>query len=135
MNRTIFKLYDIRGIYPSEIDEKTVFNIGKSLSDNFFKDGSVVVGHDGRISSIPLYRSLIESLHSSDKKREIIDLGLSTTPMFYFSVTRSASSGGIMITASHNPKNYNGLKVVDDKGEMISGQRILEIIEEDRSLT
>ncbi|MEK7464559.1 MAG: hypothetical protein AAB617_02150 [Patescibacteria group bacterium] len=123
INPDIFRAYDIRGLYPSEIDERAVFNIGQALAP-FFGRGKVVIARDGRISSPRLYRALCRGL----KKSNLIKLGLATTPMFYYLVERLGARGGLMVTASHNPKEWNGLKVVGRNSEMISGYAIRKII-------
>lgn len=125
MNIKIFKAYDIRGEYPNEINEETVFLIAKHLPKIF--KGRVVIGHDDRLSSPSLYRMLFKALKSSPGIK-VVDAGTITTPMLYFLVNNLRASGGIMITASHNPEQYNGLKVVGKKAKPISGLEILKII-------
>lgn len=143
MNTKIFKAYDVRGKYPSEINEGAVAEISEALA-RYFKRGKIVIGHDARLSSPSLYNAVIKAfsvkrLAVSDKKITKtlnaipytlypIPIGLSTTPMFYFLVNKLGASGGIMITASHNPKEYNGLKVVGPKAEVISGEEILALL-------
>jgi phosphomannomutase len=127
MNLSIFRAYDIRGKYPSEIKEETVFEISRALG-HFWKGGKIVVARDGRLSSLPLYRAVLRGLKIQNKELKIVKAGLATTPMFYFLVIKLKARGGIMITASHNPKEYNGLKVVGKNAEMISGKEVLKII-------
>ena len=135
MNSKIFRAYDIRGKYPSEINEKAVEKIIEGLAKNFFKPGKVIVGHDARLSSPELYRAAIRSIKypafakaSADRQVsniKIIKGGLMTTPMLSFLVNKLKADGGIMITASHNPKEYNGLKIVGAKAVPMSGKEIL----------
>lgn len=123
INPSIFKAYDIRGRYPKEINEEAVSEIAKALAKHF-KKGKVIIGYDARLSSPSLYKTVLKSLEI----REILPAGLVTTPMFYFLVNRLKAAGGIMITASHNPKEFNGLKIVGRKAEMISGKEILTFL-------
>ncbi|KKU94474.1 MAG: Phosphomannomutase [Candidatus Jorgensenbacteria bacterium GW2011_GWA1_48_13] len=125
MNQDIFKAYDIRGIYPSEISEKTAFEIGLGLG-RFFGKGRVVVARDGRRGSPKLYQAVIKGLKTNNL--QLITVGLATTPMFYFLVAKLGCRGGIIVTASHNPKEYNGFKVVGKNAEMISGKEVLRIM-------
>jgi phosphomannomutase len=125
MDKSIFKAYDIRGQYPQEINEKTVAEIAPVFI-KFFKKGKIIVGRDVRLSSPKLYKTLIAKLQ--DYKIKAISIGLTTTPMFYFLVSKLKAAGGIMVTASHNPKEYNGLKVVGKKAKMISGYEISKSI-------
>ena len=133
INSKIFKANDIRGKYPSEINEKIISEISRNLSFYFSqlagqRSAKIVVAHDARLSSPGLYNSAITSLNGRNLKRlKIIQVGLSTTPMFYFLVKKSKAIGGIMITASHNPKNYNGLKIIDENALPISGWKIKKL--------
>ncbi|MCL5017213.1 MAG: hypothetical protein M1155_00905 [Patescibacteria group bacterium] len=125
MQRSIFKANDIRGLYPSEINEKVVFDIVSSISAIF--KNSVVVGYDARLSSLKLYRSVLAALKQKNGLR-IIDAGMITTPASYFLVNKYKADGGIMITASHNPKEYNGLKIMGKGALPISGLNVLNKI-------
>lgn len=103
----IFKAYDIRGIYPTEINEEMAYKIGVAFSE-FLGKGTVVVGRDMRTSSLSLFQHLSSGLN--DGGLDIIDIGLVTTPVISFSTAHYHYDGGIMITASHNSKEYNGFK-------------------------
>lgn len=112
----IFKSYDIRGIYPSEINEKNVVSITKAIY-KFLLDKtpdkqflSVVIGRDMRLSSPGIFKAITSTLVNLGA--QVIDLGLVSTPTFYFAVFSNKYDSGIQITASHNPKDYNGLKIV-----------------------
>lgn len=105
----VFRAYDVRGKYPKDIDEGVAFRVGAAFG-KFIEGDTVTVGMDARDSSSSLKKSVIQGLCSSDKK--VIDIGLCTTPMEYFSVRHLDADGGIMITASHNPREYNGIKMV-----------------------
>jgi len=127
MNPNIFKAYDIRGRYGAEINEPVVAEIGKSLS-RFFKGGKIILGHDARVSSPGLYRALAATLKKAGAKKIILS-GMMTSPMLYFLVNRLKAQGGVMVTASHLPKEYNGLKVVGRRAVPISGTDILSKIQ------
>ena len=107
----IFKAYDIRGIYGQDINEEVAYKLGRSfvifLNKNHPK---IVIGRDNRLSSPEIFKSLKKGI--IDEGGTVFDIGLSTTPMFYFADCFLKGDGGIMITASHNPKEYNGFKVV-----------------------
>ena len=126
----IFKAYDIRGIYPDDIDEKIAYKIGQAVA-KFLKAKELVIGRDVRNSSESLSKVLAEGIR--DQGVNVIDIGLTTSPMFYFYVAENNLEGGAMVTASHNPPKYNGFKIVS-KGAMpvgdISGlekiQRLME---------
>lgn len=121
----IFKAYDIRGIYPKEINESTVILIIESLL-KLPKIKKIIVARDARISSPKIYRSILKKINQSGLK--IIAIGESTTPMFYYLSNCLKADLGIMITASHNPKEYNGLKIVKKNAAPISGKEILHYI-------
>ena len=112
----IFKAYDIRGIYPNEINEEIVYKIGRAYV-RFLKTNTktakqncrVCIGRDIRQSSPALFKSLVRGI--TDEGADVYDLGLTTTPMVYFASGRLDVNGGIVITASHNPAEYNGLKL------------------------
>lgn len=123
INSSIFKAYDIRGVYPSEINEEAAYLIGRAFIE-FLSRGrkrklKIAVGRDNRSSSRPLFRGLIKGIR--DEGADVIDVGLSTTPMLYFGVAHYKLDGGINITASHNPSQYNGFKLVGGKSVPISG--------------
>lgn len=112
----IFKSYDIRGIYPSEINEENAVPITKAIYAFFLKQFpgkeklTVVVGRDMRESSPGIFKAVTETLISLGA--DVVDPGLVSTPTFYFVVFNHGYDCGIQITASHNPKDYNGLKIV-----------------------
>ena len=126
MNTSIFKAYDIRGRYPKELNEETATQVGEALGRHW-KKGLVVVAHDARLSSSVLYAAVIEGL-TANPALEIRKVDLATTPMFYFLVNDENATGGVMVTASHNPKEYNGLKIVGAKAEVMSGKEVLQLL-------
>lgn len=117
MNFDIFHAYDIRGIYPSEVNEETYYAIAKGYVCTF-KPKDVVVGMDVRLSSKSLKESLVKGF--LDSGINVIDIGQITTDMLYFAVGKYNYSGGIIVSASHNPKEYNGLKMVKENATAIS---------------
>lgn len=129
INPGIFKAYDIRGIYPSEINEDSFYQIGRAFVAFLKKEKpKIVVARDNRLSSLFLFKSLSKGI--MDQGGDVIDIDLSPTPMFYFAVAHFGFDGGIIITASHNPPQYNGLKMVRENAIPISGESgILDIKE------
>jgi len=109
MNQNIFKAYDIRGIYPSEINESDAFKIAQAFAE-VLKPKIVALGRDIRVSSNSLWESAKEGFLKAGVN--VIDIGKISTDMLYFAVSNYGYDGGITITASHNPKEYNGMKLV-----------------------
>ncbi len=116
---SIFKAYDIRGVYPSELNIDTMYRIGAAFA-NRFKVKRVLVGYDMRTSSEPLFNALTTAL--MDQGIEVFNIGLTTTPMMYFTTAKFGFDAGIMVTASHNPPKYNGAKMVAKGGVPIGGE-------------
>ncbi|MDF1612711.1 MAG: phosphomannomutase/phosphoglucomutase [Stygiobacter sp.] len=104
-----FKAYDIRGKVPSELNSELAYKVGKSVA-KYLNAKSVVIGRDVRKSSPELSKALANGL--TDAGCDVIDLGLCGTEMIYFATPYLNADGGVMITASHNPPEYNGLKFV-----------------------
>ncbi|MBI2033601.1 MAG: hypothetical protein HYT13_00675 [Candidatus Liptonbacteria bacterium] len=128
LKREIFKAYDIRGLYPKDLNEKAVFEIVRNSAEKLFGKGGVVVGHDARLSSPKLYKAVLQGLKAGVPKAKLFRAGLITTPMLYFLVNQFGARGGLMVTASHNPKEYNGLKIVGEQASPISGNAIFKLI-------
>lgn len=121
INPEIFKAYDIRGAYPKDLDEEAGYLIGRAYVKFLNKkDAKIVVGRDNRLSSDSLFNSLVKGL--TDQGANVIDIGLSTTPLLYFSVAYFNFDGGINITASHNPIEDNGFKLVREKAIPIGAE-------------
>tara|TARA_B100001996_G_scaffold146222_1_gene111399 strand:+ start:4441 stop:5844 length:1404 start_codon:yes stop_codon:yes gene_type:complete len=108
----IFRAYDIRGEYPSQINKDVFFLLGQVIGAkvNNAGTGLICVCMDGRLSSNELKNSLIEGLLSTGN--DVIDIGMLPTPLLYFALHHLKIANGLMITGSHNPKNYNGIKIV-----------------------
>ena len=117
MDYNIFRAYDIRGVYPTDIDEDAYYRIAKAYT-YLFKPTEVVVGMDARVSSPPLKKSLVAGF--LDAGVNVVDIGEITTDMLYFAVGAYNYAGGIVVSASHNPKQYNGMKLVREKVTAIS---------------
>ena len=108
---SIFKAYDIRGIVPVTLNEQVAEALGRAFGTVARAEGqtSVAVGRDGRLSGPALSAALIRGLVSTGM--HVIDIGMCTTPMLYYAASTLCASG-IQITGSHNPKDYNGFKMV-----------------------
>ena len=126
VNSEIFRAYDIRGIAGKELTEEGIFYIGKAIGTLILSEGrkSLLTARDGRISGPSLLRSFQEGVLATGCN--VADLGLVPTPLLYFATFKTKIPDGVMLTGSHNPKNYNGLKIVIDKKSMTS-QKIEEI--------
>jgi phosphomannomutase len=109
LDPTAFKAYDVRGIYPSELDEEGAYAIGRAYVEEFGPQ-RIAVGRDVRLSSPTMARAVIEG--AADAGADVIDIGMAGTEMVYFTVGELGLDGGIMVTASHNPKEYTGMKIV-----------------------
>lgn len=113
MNTAIFKAYDVRGKVGSELNDEICNNIGKAFADWLPQEGIVAVGHDMRPDSSQLASQLIEGLRAQG--RDVWDIGQVTSDMIYFAVGKWDLAGGAVVTASHNPGEYNGIKLYRDK--------------------
>lgn len=118
MTLPCFKAYDIRGRVPDELDANLAKRIGAGTAA-LLGPGPVIVGHDIRLSSPELLQAAIEGLTASG--RDVIDIGLCGTEEVYFQTFHRQAAGGIMVTASHNPMDYNGMKLVREQSKPISG--------------
>lgn len=132
LKSTIFREYDIRGIARDDLTDENVTLLGKGIGSFLRRQGarSLVIGRDVRLSSPRIRNALIDGLLSTGV--DVIDVGVTLTPVQYFAILHTDADGGVMITGSHNPIEYNGLKiskkgVVPVYGEQI--QQIREIIE------
>ncbi|MEN6368517.1 MAG: phosphomannomutase/phosphoglucomutase, partial [Thermotogota bacterium] len=127
---SIFKAYDIRGVFPSQIDEAVARRIGSALVLFLSRSSAmrIVVGRDARESSAVLAEALASGVLAEGA--DVIDIGLCTTPMLYFAVNVLSAAGGAMVTASHNPAGYNGFKLVREKAIPISSDTGLRGVQE-----
>jgi phosphomannomutase len=120
-----FKAYDVRGRVPSELDEDITYRIGRAYAE-FLKPKTVAVGRDIRASSPALTAALIKGL--TDSGVDVIDIGVGGTELVYFATFSRKLDGGIMVTASHNPPDYNGMKLVRAESRPISADNGLQDI-------
>ena len=121
-----FKAYDIRGIYNKDFDKKTAYKVGYFLPSLLSTD-HVVVGRDVRLSSPEIHEYLLEGI--TDSGADVYDLGLATTPMVYFATVFLKADASVQITASHNPKEYNGLKISRKDAIPVGGDTGLKDLE------
>ncbi|MEM3839190.1 MAG: phosphomannomutase/phosphoglucomutase [Candidatus Micrarchaeaceae archaeon] len=128
INESIFRSYDIRGIYPNDINEQLAERIGKAFGSYIGKGKSVLVGRDVRLSSPSLSESLIKGLLSADM--HIVYAGVIPSPLLYFAISHYKLDGGITVSASHNPPEWNGFKVCRENAHVIGLGSGLEIIRE-----
>ncbi len=122
----IFKAYDIRGTYPSELNEDIAYKIGRAFVE-FLGCRQVCIGRDMRLSSDTLFNALAEGI--TDQGADVIDIGLCGTDMLYYAVYKLGIDSGIMITASHNTKEWNGMKLVKEKAIPLSEETGIKEIE------
>jgi len=125
-NIPCFKAYDVRGRVPEELNEDLAYRIGRAYAA-FLSPARVAVGRDVRTSSLPLAAALTAGLNAAGV--EVWDLGLCGTEQIYFAASHFKLDGGIMVTASHNPPEYNGMKFVREQSKPISGDCGLKEIE------
>jgi phosphomannomutase len=118
INRSIFKAYDVRGLYPSEIDEEAARLIGRGFVA-FLGAKRIAVTRDMRLSSPSVAAAFIDG--AREQGADVVDYGMAGTDMMYYAVARDRHDGGAQITASHNPKEYNGIKLVRREAFPLSG--------------
>jgi phosphomannomutase len=109
LDPSVFKAYDVRGIYGRDLDEQGAYRIGRAYAEEF-RPARIAVGRDMRVSSPAIAEALTRG--AADGGATVLDLGLVGTEMVYFAVGELGLDGGIMVTASHNPKEYTGMKIV-----------------------
>jgi len=126
INPSIFKAYDIRGVYPTDLNEELAYRIAQAYVQYIQPQGKIGVGMDVRLCSPSLKKAVIEGL--TDSGVDVLDVGLVSTDMIYFAVGYYHLAGGIQVTASHNPAEYGGLKMVREKAFPIYGNQGIEQI-------
>lgn len=128
IKETIFRGYDIRGEYPTELDADTVYTIGLGFGSYIKSLGKTdcVIGFDNRISGPTLHNALVSGIIETGIN--VISLGMCTTPMYYYACIKLGIYSGMMITASHNPKDDNGLKFAFDESGNCKGQEIQDFL-------
>ncbi|MDD5032728.1 MAG: phosphomannomutase/phosphoglucomutase [Candidatus Pacebacteria bacterium] len=135
INPKIFGAYDIRGAYPEEVNEDIFCLLGKTFAGFLSEKGDlskkeIIIGRDTRTSSKPLAESFIKGVLGAGF--DVLDIGVCTTPMFYFSVSEIKAEGGAMITASHIPAKYNGIKLVASCAAPIGGEEMKDYFYKNR---
>jgi len=113
----LFKAYDVRGVYPDELDTDVAYSVGRALVA-YLQPSEVAVGRDMRTSGEVLAAALIDGIR--DQGADVIDLGLVSTDALYFAVGKYGYASGVMITASHNPPQYNGFKICREEARALS---------------
>jgi phosphomannomutase len=119
INSAIFKAYDVRGLYPQEINEDAARLIGRGFV-SYLGARRIAVSRDMRLSSPSIAAAFIEG--ATGQGADVVDYGMMGTDMMYFAVARDGHDGGVQITASHNPKEYNGIKMVRKAAFPLSGE-------------
>ena len=123
----MFKAYDVRGLYPSELDEDGAYRIGRAYVE-YFKPRRIAVGRDMRLSAPSMAEATIAG--AADGGADVVDVGLVGTEMVYHAVTELELEGGICVTASHNPKDYTGMKIVRRGALPVGGESGLAQVRE-----
>src|SRR6056300_225508 len=133
ISESIFRENDIRGTYPEELNESVIKEISKGIAKKCFQEDitSIVVARDGRLSGESLLTTFCNAI--AQYGIDVNNIGLATSPMLYFAAKKENSKSGVMITGSHNPKNYNGIKMVINDNS-VSGNEILSLIKNDETL-
>ena len=133
ISESIFRENDIRGTYPEELNELVIKEIAKGIAKKCFQEdiSSIVVARDGRLSGESLLTTFCDAI--AQYGIDVNNIGLATSPMLYFAAKKENSKSGVMITGSHNPKNYNGIKMVINDNS-VSGSEILSLIKNDETL-
>lgn len=122
-----FKAYDIRGKVPDDLNEEMAYKLGRAYATQIQPDGPVAIGRDVRVSSADLAAALIKGLNDAGINTR--DIGMCGTEVVYYAAGRHGMGGGIMVTASHNPMEYNGMKLVRENAIPISGDSGLNDLE------
>ncbi len=126
INPTIFRAYDIRGICPNEINADVAYRVARCYADFYNQAKKIVVARDTRISSPELAKAVIQGL--LDGGKDVVDIGIAPDPLFYFAIFNKKFDGGIMVSGSHNTKEYNGLMMSIKKPE---SDKVEEVINEE----
>ena len=119
----VFKAYDVRGIHPTELDEDGAYSVGRAFVEEF-EPRSIAVGRDMRLAAPAMTKALIEG--AADGGADVLDLGMVGTEMVYYAVGELGLDGGVCVTASHNPKEYTGMKIVRQGALPVGGDSGLD---------
>jgi phosphomannomutase/phosphoglucomutase len=130
IDKSIFREYDIRGIVPSQVNEASIKSISHAIARKCNEENidELALGRDGRLSGEKILNLLSKELQSLGIN--IVNIGIVTSPLLYYAAKQLPSKSGIMITGSHNPKNYNGLKIVINDSS-VSGLEILNLLSDE----
>jgi phosphomannomutase len=127
LDPAVFKAYDVRGVYPSELDEEGAYAVGRAYVEHF-EPQAIAVGRDMRLSAPTMAAAVIDG--AADGGADVVDIGMVGTEMLYFAVGELGLHGGICVTASHNPKQYTGMKIVRRGALPVGGESgLLEVRE------
>ena len=119
----VFKAYDVRGVHPTELDEEGAYRIGRAYAEHF-EPRAIAVGRDMRLAAPAMTAALIEG--AADGGADVLDIGMVGTEMVYYAVGELGLDGGVCVTASHNPKEYTGMKIVRRGALPVGGDSGLE---------
>lgn len=128
INPSIFRAYDIRGIYPDQLNEEVVYAIAKNADTLFKKESLIIVGHDTRTNGDQLARMVARGLKEAGMR--VVEVGLMSTPMATFLIRAMKAQGAMVVTASHSPAQFNGIKCSNSEGVAIGGQAIYTAMKE-----
>ena len=126
VNSKVFRAYDVRGVVGKELSDELIEKLGKAIGTKLKRNNlnSLNICRDGRLSGLHISKLFTKGLLSTGC--DVYNLDLGPTPLLYFSTFKSSIKNGVMITGSHNPKDYNGFKIVFDQ-KPLSGESISEI--------
>src|SRR6185369_5511018 len=127
LNPEIFKAYDIRGVYPEEVNEGAARAVGAAFVA-YLKARRIAVGRDMRLSSPAMAAAFIDG--ATSQGADVVDYGMIPTDLLYFAVATDHLDGGVQVTASHNPQQYNGMKMVRREAFPLSGEEGIAEIRE-----
>src|SRR6266498_4447769 len=119
LDPAVFKAYDVRGVHPDQLDEDGAYRIGRGYVEEF-EPRAIAVGRDMRLSSPAMARAIVAG--AADGGADVVDIGMVGTEMLYFAVGELGLDGGIAVTASHNPKEYTGMKIVRGGALPVGGE-------------
>src|SRR3954469_12277763 len=119
LNSDIFKAYDVRGTYPDQVNEEAARAIGAAFVA-YLNAKRIAVGRDMRLSSPSLAKAFVEG--ATTQGADVVDYGMIPTDLLYFAVATGRHDGGVEVTASHNPKQYNGMKMVRQEAFPLCGE-------------
>jgi phosphomannomutase len=123
LDPAVFKAYDVRGVYPTELDEEGAYRVGRAYVEEF-EPRTIAVGRDMRVSAPAMARAVAEG--AADGGADVVDIGMVGTEMLYFAVGELGLDGGVCVTASHNPKEFTGMKIVRRGALPVGGESGLQ---------